>query len=52
MWKDLIQLYPQLQKAIVGGLQVHDSEQKSHAIIDIEEMVMHDIFQIVQKIQL
>ncbi|MHA1585495.1 MAG: winged helix-turn-helix transcriptional regulator [Promethearchaeota archaeon] len=28
---------------------MHDSEQKSHAIIDIEEMVMHDIFQLVQK---
>ncbi|MHA1719889.1 MAG: winged helix-turn-helix transcriptional regulator [Promethearchaeota archaeon] len=49
MWKDLIQLYPQLQKVIVGGLHMHDSEQKSHAIIDIEEMVMHDIFQLVQK---
>ncbi len=49
IWKDVIQLYPQLQKAIIRGLQEHGSEPKSHEIMDIENMVMHEIFQLVQK---
>jgi len=49
IWKELIQLYPQIQKAIITGLQEHGPEPKSHKIIDIENMVMHEIFQLVQK---
>ena len=48
-WKDVIQLYPQLQKAVITGLQEHGSEPKSHVIMEIENMVMHEIFKLVQK---
>lgn len=48
-WKDVIQLYPQLQKAVITGLQEHGSEPKSHVIIEIENVVMHEIFKLVQK---